>query len=253
MEKINYRIYDEFEEGFWYIQTRRDLLERVLKKYISKKKISILDLGCGTGFNYEVLKRFGHVTSLDYYEEPLQSCKKKGIPNLVKGDAQNLKFKKGSFDVIVAIEVLEHLPNDIRALKNIDNVLKKNGIFIFTTPAHPFLWSTDDVISKHKRRYSKKELKTKISKNFNIKYIGQRYFFLFLPTVIIFYYQKIMRRVFNKRINSLTMTPKFINNMLILIMNFENYLISKGIVFPVGIGWIGALEKKDLNGTKKTR
>lgn len=244
MQKQNYEIYDTFDDGFWYVHTRRDLLNKLLKTHINKIDNEILDLGCGTGFNYKTLNKYGKVTNLDYHIEPLRSCKRKGIPNIIKGDAQNLRFTNNSFDIVTAIELLEHLDDDEKAIKEIYRVLKNNGTFIFTVPAHELLWSSDDILAKHKRRYSKINLIHKLNKHFKIKYISQRYFILFIPSIMIFIYQKIKLNRNKEKINSLTLTPKILNNILKCIMTIENFIISKSIQLPIGIGWIGIAIKE---------
>jgi len=252
MQKQNYEIYDTFDDGFWYVHTRRDLLNKLLKTHINKIDNEILDLGCGTGFNYKTLNKYGKVTNLDYHIEPLRTCKRKGIPNIIKGDAQNLRFTNNSFDIVTAIELLEHLDDDEKAIKEIHRVLKNHGVFIFTVPAHKQLWSSDDILAEHKRRYSKKELKYKLNKYFKIRYISQRYFLLFIPTVMVFIFQKFKLKKTKEKINSLTLTPKILNNILKNIMSIENFIISKSIRLPIGIGWVGvAMKTPDNSDTKE--
>lgn len=245
MEKDLFDSYDEFKENFWYIYARRSLLDGLLKRYIKKKNVEVLDLGCGTGFNNPSLVKYGKVTSVDLLKGPLESCKRKGIKNLVQADATKLPFEDNTFDLVAAIELMEHIPNDNLAISEIKRVLKPNGVFIFTVPAHKSLWSSDDEMAHHERRYSKKELVRLLSGMKKLQF-GQRYSFIFLPSFIIFNIQKILNRNRKglRKTSSLDMTPGFANSILKMIMGLENYLISKGFSFPIGIGWFGVFRNK---------
>ncbi|MCA9497452.1 MAG: class I SAM-dependent methyltransferase [Nanoarchaeota archaeon] len=247
MEKINYQTYDSFEGDFWYILSRQDLLEKIFSKFLKrgKKKLKILDLGAGTGFNYDAASKFGEVHCLDFEKAAIKSCKKKGIKHTYLGDAHNLDmFKDSTFDVVMAIELIEHLDDDSKALSEVKRVLKKGGYFIGTTPAHKHLWSVDDDLAHHKRRYSKKNLKSKLSKFFKIEFLSYRYFFFYLPSLVLFNIQKLLKRVSKKEKNSLSFTPGLLNKVLLKIMNFENTLLSKRVKLFLGVGFVFVCKKK---------
>jgi len=246
MEESNFEEYDKFSKDFWYIFARNDLLAKLISKNVSisgKKNLRILDLGCGTGFNYPVLSRFGKVYSVDIDKRALESCKRKGIPRLLCGDAEKIPFSDNFFDIVVAIELLEHIPDDRKAVGEVKRVMKKGGLFIFTSPAHKFLWSSDDVLAHHRRRYSKKGLMQLLDKGFKKSYLGYRYFFIFLPAVSIFFLQRLIKRKKKKDVNSLTMTPRFLNGFLKRLMALENSFIVHRIVLPWGTGLIGVFRK----------
>lgn len=79
------------------------------------------------------------------------------------------------FDTCFAINVLEHVENDVQALRNVYQILKKNGRFIFLVPAHKRLYNSIDKTLGHYRRYSRDEIKTKVAKTkFNL--VGMFYF-----------------------------------------------------------------------------
>jgi ubiquinone/menaquinone biosynthesis C-methylase UbiE len=250
MEKSNFDMYKSWQDSFWYFEARANLIRNLLKKKsFENKKLKILDVGCGTGANNSVLSEFGKVYSLDSSKIPLKICEQKGIKNLFLGDAQDMKmFKDQSFDIVCAIELIEHLPKDKKFLKECHRILKKKGFLIMTTPAFNFLWSEDDVLAHHQRRYTRKKLKNILSYYFNTIVCSYRYFFLFPFSVIIFAFQKIKKFFSNKKTPSLSLSPPFLNNFIKKIMNFENFLISKGFVFPFGVGLVVLCEKR---GVKK--
>ncbi len=249
MEVSNFKRYDSFEKDFWYVRSRQDLLKRIIYKYfknkLKKRKLRILDLGCGTGFNLYMLREFGEVYGIDISEEALKICKKNGFKNVKLGDAHNLDcFGDNFFDLVIAVELFEHLEDDLKALAEVRRVLKKDGLLIGTTPAHKFLWSIDDELAHHKRRYSKRELRSKLSSFFKLEKLRYRYFFFFLPSFIIFNFQKLVYRKKKVKKNSLEYTPKLLNKLMNKIMTLENYLLSKNVYLPFGVGFLFVCRKK---------
>jgi len=128
----------------------------------------------------------------------------------------------------------------------VKRVLKENGLFIGTSPAHKHLWSTDDELAHHVRRYSKKELRQKLEKEFKVLQLSYRYFFLFIPSLLIFAVQRIQSKLFGKKKNSLSLTPLFLNELIRRAMRIENNLLIKGFKFPIGTGLFFVCEKQDV-------
>ena len=161
--------------------------------------------------------------------------------NLPKVDFIQFDVTQGvvgkEFDLIVAFDVIEHIEDDVAALSNIKHMLTKNGVFIVSVPQHMFLWSKLDDIVKHKRRYSRRELITKLQENgFDISYCTSYLFFLF-PLMLI-------SRIFDKgrdQIQSgevaLEKRVKFssvLNWVFDLFMRIDEVLIRLGISLPFG-------------------
>ena len=247
MEKSNFDLYSEFGHNFWYIKARQDLLSKLIKKTSIKnnKNAVILDAGCGAGFNYPALNKFGDVYNLDLSNDALKICKKRKLKHIYKSDICHTSFKDKKFDLICSIELLEHIPKEEAFTNEIYRILKKDGYLILTVPAYNFLWGVDDELAHHQRRYTIKRLKKVFEKNkkFKIKFISYRYFFLFFPTVPLFIIQKIKNMLYKKKSNSLSFTPSFMNKILIKIMKLENTLLSSGIKFPFGVGIVCIIKK----------
>ena len=205
----------------------------------------ILDVGCGTGMNYKALKNFGTVYSLDLDKIAVNIYKKKRIKNVFLGDAQNMKmFKANQFDVLCVIELIEHLPKDTLFLKEAHRVLKKQGLLLLTAPAFKSLWSEDDKLAHHYRRYNIKHLGNMLSKEFKMNLISYRYFFVFPFSVLLFAVMWFKRVFTGKSKSSLAFTPGFLNSLLKGVMRFENTLISKNIKLPFGVGIVALCEKR---------
>jgi len=250
MEAVHFNLHKSFKNNFWYVQCRQDLINKLLKKHLAKKKINkastkVLDVGCGTGMNYKVLKNFGTVYNLDIDKIAIDVYKKKRIKNVFLGDAQNMKmFKANQFDVLCAIELIEHLPRDYLFIREAYRVLKKGGFLLLTAPAFKSLWSEDDKLAHHYRRYNIKQLENLLSKKFKINLLSYRYFFLFPFSVLIFMVTRFKRIFTGKSKSSLAFTPRFLNSLLKDVMRLENTLISKNIKLPFGVGIVALCEKR---------
>lgn len=83
---------------------------------------------------------------------------KKGI-DIRLGDVLNLPFPQNTFDFVFACDIIEHVSNDTGATLEVKRVLTNNGNALFTVPALAMLWSNQDEISGHKRRYTLSQFK----------------------------------------------------------------------------------------------
>lgn len=164
MEHREYESLARREEfNFWHV-ARRELLARLLRRHLPpKQEHQILDIGCGTGGDILLLKPFGRVFGLDSFDEALRLAAGKGFAELRRGSAERMPFPDASFDAAVALDVLEHLDDDVRSIREAYRVLRVGGIFLVTVPAYPWLWSQHDVVLYHKRRYFRSEVCRKLS------------------------------------------------------------------------------------------
>ncbi len=168
MEQHTYGIMNDVEGKHWWFVGRRAILEEFLRQIIQnpKSKIQnpkILDVGCGTGANLEMLANFGTAEGVDVSDDALEFCKAKGL-KAHKGLAEKLPFEDESFDFVTALDVVEHLDDDIAGLKEMNRVLKKDGKTLIFVPAFMWLWGVQDDISNHRIRYTKKQIVERLNK-----------------------------------------------------------------------------------------
>lgn len=162
---------------FWF-KTRRSKIASIFKKFVPQNS-SVLEIGGGTGYVAEELKRLGfNVAMSDIHRDGLLYAKEKGIEKLYQFDLFNPPFEE-EFDVICLFDVLEHLHDDKEALKSLMRMLKKGGKIILTVPAHQWLWSRDDQIAGHKKRYTIREMQKMFSK-VDLKPVYLHYFFMMI-------------------------------------------------------------------------
>lgn len=242
MRKYLYQdLYELEEKHWWHLSKRQELIGLV--KWLKLKNTNILEIGCGTGKNLEVLSKFGETWGLDNSKEAIKFCKRRGLNNLVLGDAENIPFSKGKFNLIILLDVLEHT-DDIKSIKEISRVLAPKGYLIITVPAFFWLWSQWDVVLEHKRRYKKHELISKLElRGFKIVKISYVCSFLVLPALVIRF---IKSRIFKKEYPSDFKLGGSLSNWLFLqLCNIERITRSK-IELPFGTSIICLAQKENL-------
>lgn len=150
-----YADYYEFENHNWWFVSRRRILAALLRKYWPRKNgpIRILDAGCGTGINLEFLTEFGTVTGVDSSDEAIRFCSLRNSKDARRADITALPFAADSFDLVTALDVLEHIENDVQALDELARVCRPGGWLLITVPVFPSLWGEHDEINQHVRRY----------------------------------------------------------------------------------------------------
>ena len=202
----------------------------------------ILDLGCGTGGSFSLLRNFGTVVGLDVSPLALKFAKEKGMKHLVLGSAENLPFADNCFDIVAALDVLEHLEDDRQALREIFRVLKPNGAFVFTVPAFMSLWSVHDIALAHKRRYLWREIHDKVVQaGFRLHCLSYAICPL-LPVVFVFRKVQNLLMRGKKPATALIELPSPLNRLLIELLKLEAALIPF-VRLPFGVSLVGLAEK----------
>ncbi len=165
MKHEEYERMYRFEDTYWWFVARRHLITSLLDGcYARSGQLAILDIGCGTGAMLDELQPFGTVTGADFAPEALAFCHKRGQGNghrydLARADVRCLPFADNSFDVVTAMDIIEHIDDDKAAAGEIRRVLKPGGRLFVTVPAFQSLWSEHDEALHHYRRYTAPHLK----------------------------------------------------------------------------------------------
>ncbi len=238
------KMYD-LETHYWWHQGRRKIIEVLLKKYLTKtdSDVEILDLGCGTGINFEILRKFGKVEGIDCSPEALKFCQRRGITEVRQGDVENLTIPENSYDAVTAFDILEHLKNDEKAIENVYRVLKPGGIFFLLSPAYQFLWSRHDEALHHYRRYVLSDMHRKLNAA-GFETIKRSYCisFLFLP--IVFY--RLITSLWSdgQPKTSYVLLPGWLNGFFVLLLRLEAYIL-KYFNFPFGVSILCLAKKHD--------
>jgi SAM-dependent methyltransferase len=233
MGKNSYDIEWKVEGSHWWFVVRRKLLRSILFSVHLPLESVTLDIGCGVGSNLNVLRSLGiSAIGLDNSHYALLLAKKKLKLPLINGDLNKLPMRPKSVGLIIAMDILEHLENDANGIREFYQVLKEGGILILTVPAFKFLWGIQDIVTGHKRRYSRKEISSKL-KNEGLEILRSSYFnfFLFFP---ILFTRRIIHLLGLKIKSENEINFPLINFLLKAIFSIEPYLL-KYFSFPFGV------------------
>jgi SAM-dependent methyltransferase len=172
----------------------------------------------------------------------LQYCRRRGITELVQASATALPFADGSFSGVVALDVLEHIPDDRAAAQEIARVLAPGGMLYVTVPAYRSLWSSHDVALMHQRRYVAQEVRDLLT-GAGLEMVRLTYtvsFFLPLVWTI---------RMIRKRLKpkgapraDVALTPRAVNGFLRAILDMESSLVLRAPL-PFGLTVFAAARK----------
>lgn len=149
------------EERHWWFVARRRVLLSVLERNLPGEALDVLDAGCGGGATMESLRRYGRVRGMEYAPEAVAYNQEQGR-DVVEGSIEAMPFGEESFDLTLALDVIEHVPDDWQALTELHRVLRPGGSVLVTVPALNLLWSAHDVANGHYRRYTTGELRTRV-------------------------------------------------------------------------------------------
>jgi len=181
-----YDVEVKVESFHWWFVVRKKLLNMILSTIRILPQCPIVDIGCGVGSNLSVLESHRlNIFGLDRSFYALSLASKKFKRSLINGDLNQLPLKPNSIGIIVAMDILEHLEDDLNGIHELYNALKKEGILILTVPAFRFLWGIQDIVTGHQRRYSGQEIMIKLRKE-GFEILRASYFnlFLFFPILL---------------------------------------------------------------------
>jgi len=228
-----YDVESEVENFHWWFVVRRKLLKSILSSISIQKKAITLDIGCGTGSNLKALVSAGlDVIGLDQSIYALTLVKEKGDYSLMAGDLNKLPLKTKSVGLIIAMDIFEHLQEDMVGIHESYRVLGEGGILIVTVPAFKFLWGIQDIVTGHKRRYSRREIMNKLkAAGFDILKSSYFNFFLFIPILI----ARRMIQLLGLKIRSENeVNSPLLNYIFKAVFSLEPYLL-KYFSFPIGV------------------
>lgn len=233
------------EESHWWFVGRRKILSSFLEQIVKNlppEQPRILDVGCGTGANLEMLSQFGSAEGVDVSAEALEFCQARGLKNVRLGEAEHLPYDDNSFDLVTGLDVVEHLDDDVAGLKEMRRVLSHEGRLLLFVPAFMFLWGVQDDISNHRRRYTAQGLKKVIAQaGFELERLTYANITFFLP---ILGGRLLMRLTGYRPASENNLTVGFLNGVLGSIFGVEASLLRR-VNFPFGVSIICVARRTD--------
>jgi len=235
MYEHEYESMYQLENSYWWHVARRELAVQLLKNEINgHNSIRILDVGCGTGANVSAFANLAPTVGIDASMNALHFCQSRGIKTVSLSPVEDLPFTCGAFDIVTALDVLEHTDDDLRSLREIHRVTKHHGLVLITVPAYGFLWSEHDEALKHRRRYTAHELRNKLTVS-GFEVVRTSYFIstLFFPILTLRIWQGFHKNATHPK-TSLYVLPDWLNNSLIALLALERKLFHR-MNLPFGV------------------
>lgn len=176
------------EDRHWWFASRTRAILAYLDRYMGPgRDLRVLDVGCGAANMTHHLRHYGQVVGVDNNPKPLEVARERGL-EAYQGTADNLPFGDGEFDLVAMLDTVEHVPGEDQAFEECRRVLRSpdatrgtgGGKLLVTAPAFMFLWSRNDVLNMHQRRYTAPELAAKLARHgFKVLRISYNNFFVF--------------------------------------------------------------------------
>jgi SAM-dependent methyltransferase len=244
MDPAAYDVVRDLEGSHWFFVGRRNILRRLLDGVLAGvDQPRILDVGCGTGATMGFLERYGAVTGVDVSPQAVKYSQSQGLACLCLADGGHLPFVEGSFDLVTALDLLEHLDQESIGLGEMWRVLKSGGRLLAVVPAFPFLWSDFDRFSGHYRRYTGSQLRDRIEfAGFEITRLSYFNTLLF-PFVWAVRWSKNFVGRWKSFRSDLEMPTAGLNRLLAGILTLEGGLMARGDL-PFGVSLVCIATKK---------
>jgi SAM-dependent methyltransferase len=184
------------ETFFFWHRGRRVLFTELLSRFYKGAHPSILEYGCGPGGNIAFLRKIGDVSGADVSPDAIALARGKGFARLdLLSAGKPLPYSDQSFDIVTALDVLEHISDDAAAVRELYRVLRPGGVLLVSVPAFSWLWSEHDEALSHFRRYSRRELHALLSGPFTVLY--STYFCM--PGVLAHFVRRCINRILFRR------------------------------------------------------
>lgn len=237
MEDNLYSLFDRNEERHWWFLGRRKIILSLVKCfYRFRGDMVILDIGSGAGGTLRELERYGSAVGVDISPRAVDYCRHRGCRRLVRVGERDLPFAPGVFDLIVALDVIEHIDDDRAALSDYRRLLKPGGRLLLTAPAYRWLWSWHDQVNHHRRRYTRRGLEKVLAEAGLVpQRISYYCFILFLPVALVRILEKSLARLVGYRRENLAfrVPPGPINGLLTNLFAAERHWLRRW-GFPFG-------------------
>ncbi|OIR06743.1 ubiquinone biosynthesis O-methyltransferase [mine drainage metagenome] len=242
MDKSLYRLFFQIQKKHWWFVAKKKIVLNLISRYLPEtRNQKILDIGCGSGLMLNALENIGQTCGMDMSDDAISFSKEIFGGTIRKGMLpDNIPYDNDSFSLIVALDVIEHVDEDTRALAAIRSRLIEGGKAVITVPAYMFLWSAHDDLNEHKRRYTLTGLAAKLSEaGFNIEKISYFNTLLFPPIYIVRMLNNVLKR---EGASDIEMPGKVMNYLLEKIFSIEKYLL-RFMNLPFGVSILAVVRK----------
>lgn len=232
----------DVDEHHWWYRGRREVIDRELARLPLSGEGSALDAGCGSGRTLLELARYCRsISGLELNPEAAQVARGRGNFDVRTGRVEELPWTEQTFDLITCLDVIEHTPDDVVALRELRRVSRPDGWLVLTVPAYQALWSGHDEMNHHFRRYSRRRLaRAVLEAGWQLERVTFFNSLLLPPAALVRLVQR--RRADRGRYTSeLHMPPPWLNRLLELPLRAESHWLAGGRRLPAGLSLLAVV------------
>jgi len=233
----------EMEESYWWFVARRKLVCEFVDHLLLPDHSRLLDVGCGTGANLKAFSNTFERVGIDMSSAALDFCKERGLESLVQAKVEKSGLEGNTFDVVTALDMLEHVDDDMAALRELWRVARPGGFLLITVPAFGFLWSEHDEALHHRRRYTAAELESKlVASGFHVLRISYFLASLFVPVLAFRIVQNLTKRGIEPQATHVSLPP-WANAVIVRLLDWERKVLRLVDKLPFGVSIIALAVK----------
>jgi SAM-dependent methyltransferase len=233
MDEGAYEQHYRQEDEHWWFRGRREVIWALLRRAGLPASPRLLDAGCGTGRNLVEFGRLGTARGIDPSTQAVDFCHRRGLDNVTEARIEELPFPDDSFDLMLACDVIEHVPDDAPALTELRRVGAPGGLLLLTVPAYRWMWSAHDVYMHHYRRYTLGRLRDRVRAAGWEPVVDSYFMTAILP--IASGVRLAWRATGREPASDVDRTPPWLNRVLLTPVLGEAAAIARGVRLPAGV------------------
>lgn len=244
MERTYVEQYVDLWHNHWWWRSRHrfvlGLLEELARRRTARGgRLRLLDVGCCGGVAFDDWSRFGEVWGIEP-DRKLAASTPKWTHRVTHTSLEAFEAPEEPFDLVVLLDVLEHIEDDRAALRRLAGLLAPGGALLATVPALPILWSAHDEANDHFRRYRRGELGRRLE---DAGLVPERLHFFFGWIVALLLVRRVLPR--GRRPYRVRVPPAPVNAFFERCCRVENWLIrTAGLVPPIGSSLIAVAGRR---------
>jgi SAM-dependent methyltransferase len=233
----------DVDEQHWWYRGRRRVIRAELDRLRLPADARILDAGCGSGRTLEDLAAYGQVSGLELNPDAAEVARGRGCGEVQIGRLEQLPWTDDSFHLITCLDVIEHVPDDRAALRELRRVTKPGGWLVATVPAYQALWSSHDEANHHYRRYERTTFRAAVEDaGWQLTRMTSFNTILFPAAAAVRLAQRRLRRQNGDSPDfDLRLGPAWLNRALERPLRMEASWLSRGRTLPAGLSLLGVL------------
>jgi len=234
----------DVDEEHWWYRGRRRIIAAELSRLAIPPGARILDAGCGSGRTMVDLARHGEVCGIELDPDAAAAAAARDGFEVRVGRVERLPWADRTFDLITCLDVIEHVPDDRAALRELRRVCRPGGWLLVTVPAHPLLWSRHDEQNHHYRRYTRASLHAAaLAAGWELERLTAFMSLLLVPAAAVRLAQRHLASAGGDRGTDLALGPAWLNGLLECPLAAEARWLGSGRRLPLGLSLLGLLRR----------